>query len=232
MHVMMRLCTGTLKLIVLDPCDQHPALVYLAVRIKMASQSYHHGDLRNELIKAAEQQLRDAGIERFSLRSVARTAGVSHAAPAHHFSDTQGLLTSLATVGFERFLHSQIKKQDAAGTDPIDRRAAAGLAYIEFTERNPELFHLMFSSQQPDWTNPELKQAANNAFSNLVMLVNAVKGIDSDSDQEHITDVYATWALVHGLSSLTNAGMLASIKGGKKSRQEMIKKIINDNLSV
>ncbi|MEM7256927.1 MAG: TetR/AcrR family transcriptional regulator [Pseudomonadota bacterium] len=192
--------------------------------------SYHHGDLRNALLKAAEQQLRDNGVEKLTLRSVAREAGVSHAAPAHHFGDMQGLLTALAVTGFTRFLKSQQRKQNAAGNDPVERRVAAGLAYIEFSERNPQLFHLMFSSQQTNKADPALQQASADAFNNLVMLVNAVNGIEDAQDTTHITDVYATWAMVHGLSSLLSNGRLHGIKGGKKKKEAMLKEILLKNL--
>ena len=60
---------------------------------------YHHGDLRAALLRAAEAELNEAGIEAFSLRRVAKRAGVSHAAPAHHFRDVRGLLTALSAEG-------------------------------------------------------------------------------------------------------------------------------------
>ncbi|MEO0497745.1 MAG: helix-turn-helix domain-containing protein, partial [Pseudomonadota bacterium] len=63
---------------------------------------YHHGDLREALLTAAEVELTDRGIEGLSLRGVAKRAGVSHAAPAHHFGDKAGLLTALTTIGFQR----------------------------------------------------------------------------------------------------------------------------------
>ena len=65
---------------------------------------YHHGDLAAALLAAAEAELAEKGVEAFSLRSVAKRAGVSHAAPAHHFGDATGVLTALATEGFRRFL--------------------------------------------------------------------------------------------------------------------------------
>ena len=197
----------------------------------MGKSSYHHGDLRNALLHAAEQTLRETGIEKLSLRAVARAAEVSHAAPAHHFGDLQGLLTALATVGFDRFLAAQQRRQDAADDDPVERRAAAGLAYIEFSERNPELFHLMFVSQQIDREDPDLQLAAGNAFSNLVMLVNDVKGGKSEDDMTHIMDVYAAWAMVHGLSSLLSSGQMSSITGSRKNREAQLKSILINNLA-
>jgi len=197
----------------------------------LPNTSYHHGDLKNALLKAAEQVLSENGFERFSLREVARVAKVSHSAPAHHFVDSRGLLTDLATLGFQRFLSVQKARQGQAGNNPVERRAAAGLGYIEFSETHPELFHLMFSSSIPDRNNQALQEASSAAFSNLVMLVNAVKGSDSTTSLEHISDIYAAWAMVHGLSSLSSAGLLPEFSGSKKHREVQIKALLLDNLS-
>ena len=85
---------------------------------RRAARPYHHGALRAALLAAAEAELAETGIERFSLRSVAKRAGVSHAAPAHHFGDTGGLLTALAAEGFTRFLATQHAREAAAPQVP------------------------------------------------------------------------------------------------------------------
>ena len=87
---------------------------------------YHHGDLRNALVAAAEAELAEHGIEGFTLRGCAKRAGVSHAAPAHHFGDAAGLLTAVAAAGFERFLTFQRQRQEAASPDPSSQLVAAG----------------------------------------------------------------------------------------------------------
>ena len=84
---------------------------------------YHHGDLRAALLEAGEAELAEHGVEGFSLRGVAKRAGVSHAAPAHHFRDANGLLTALAAEGFRRFV---AKQRAAPGRRRPDRAVAAG----------------------------------------------------------------------------------------------------------
>src|SRR6185503_1752884 len=69
---------------------------------------YHHGDLRDALLKAAERVLERDGLPGLTLRAVAREAGVSHAAPTHHFGDLSGLLSELAAIGFRRFNEAMI----------------------------------------------------------------------------------------------------------------------------
>ncbi|NBO21074.1 MAG: TetR/AcrR family transcriptional regulator, partial [Rhodobacteraceae bacterium] len=78
---------------------------------------YHHGDLATALIAAAHQELSEQGAAGFSLRRVARRAGVSHAAPAHHFGDAAGLLAALAAQGFRRLIGQQSLRQGAASPD-------------------------------------------------------------------------------------------------------------------
>ncbi len=164
--------------------------------------SYHHGDLRSALLVAAEQELSEKGIEAFSLRGVAKRAGVSHAAPSHHYSDTKGLLTALAAIGFERFLESQLKRKRLVSNDPKVQLAASGLGYIDFAIANPALFRLMFSSEKPDSTNMELEAMSSVAFNRLLDDVLKIVGSDPRTDPAIMADVMATWALVHGLADL------------------------------
>ena len=92
------------------------------------ARDYHHGDLRAALLRAAEVELSERGVEGFTLRGCARRAGVSHAAPAHHFGDADGLLTALAAEGFARFnaaVAARLAARDAQGHSVV---AAAGSA--------------------------------------------------------------------------------------------------------
>ena len=107
---------------------------------------YHHGDLRAALLAAAEVELAEAGIEAFSLRQVARRAGVSHAAPTHHFGDGQGLLTALAAEGYRRLLATQAAHEARAAPDARAQLVAAGVGYVDFAMTSPALFRLLFGS--------------------------------------------------------------------------------------
>jgi AcrR family transcriptional regulator len=166
-------------------------------------QGYHHGDLRRALLEAAEAELAEKGPEGFTLRGCAKRAGVSHAAPAHHFGDVAGLLSALAAEGFERFLKTTAARMNTA--DPGDSRArliAMGLGYIDFARANPALFSLMFSSRKADFDDEKLQQAAAASFEQLVAGVGAVGGLDPLSTREGRRQLAATWAIVHGLSHL------------------------------
>ncbi len=184
----------------------------------MDDKPYHHGDLRAALLLAAEAELADRGIEGFSLRSVAKRAGVSHAAPAHHFGDAGGLLTALATEGFLRFQAAMITRE--AGTpDPRERALRAGLGYLDFAMARPALFRLIFSSAKPDVANPALYAAAEAAYLHLVGLVRAMGGDEAD--------ILALWAASHGIADLVLGGKLRTLYGMPAAmREAMVRSVL------
>jgi AcrR family transcriptional regulator len=167
---------------------------------------YHHGDLRHALLRAAEAELALLGIEAFSLRQVARRAGVSHAAPSHHFGDANGLLTALAAEGYRQFLSAQATREAQADPSPRGQLVAAGLGYVDFALSRPALFKLLFGSARPDYANPDLHAAAEAAYRHLSQQVQAAGGRSA-------TDLAAVWAVAHGLADLLAAGRLREIGG-------------------
>ncbi len=169
-----------------------------------ARKTYHHGDLRSALLAAAEVELAETGIEAFSLRSVAKRAGVSHAAPAHHFGDAQGLLTALAAEGFRQFLAAQSAREAVAEPDPASQLVAAGLGYIDFALQRPALFRLLWGSARPNFDDPDLGQAAQASYRHLVDQVAAAGG-------RTVADESAMWAIAHGLADLLSAGRMMAI---------------------
>jgi AcrR family transcriptional regulator len=187
------------------------------------ARRYHHGDLRSALVAAAEDELSEKGVEGFTLRGCAKRAGVSHAAPAHHFKDATALLTALAATGFRRFLAMQLAFQADAPKTPREQMLASGLAYIAFASDHPALFRLIFSSDRPDYSDAELLDAADTAFGHMVAGVKALYGEDAP-EQKLMLDVAATWAIVHGVADLTNSGKLKSLGAlpEKARRQALI----------
>lgn len=197
---------------------------------------YHHGDLAVALLEAAEDELAEKGIEGFSLRGVAKRAGVSHAAPAHHFQDVQGLLTALAAQGFERFVRRQADFRRRAEKDPRSQLIASGLGYVVFAIEHAALFRLMFGSTRTDFAHEDLARAAGRAYDELVQHVAAVRGekaprceaLDPTQDVELMRHVAATWAVAHGLADLLVAGRMDSIgKLPTKAKQEAISAVLS-----
>jgi AcrR family transcriptional regulator len=174
---------------------------------------YHHGDLRAALLAAGEAELSEKGVEAFSLRSVAKRAGVSHAAPAHHFGDTQGLLTALAAEGFRRF-QATLDDREAGATDPRDKAIRAGLCYLDFALSRPALFRLIFSSAKPDYASAELIQASKIAYDHLVGLVQTLGGGEAD--------VVALWAASHGIADLASGGKLRILMAKSLAEREAL----------
>jgi AcrR family transcriptional regulator len=175
---------------------------------------YHHGDLRSALLTAAEAELAERGVESFSLRSVAKRAGVSHAAPAHHFGDAGGLLTALATEGFRRFLGNQHRREALAAADPVSQMLAAGVGYVDFALESPALFRLIFGSARLNRDDPDLAAAGAASYHHLVDQVSALGGGG--------TDVAAAWAMVHGLADLMITGRLGSLADLDAERRDAV----------
>jgi AcrR family transcriptional regulator len=172
---------------------------------RSAARAYHHGDLRKALLVAAEAELAERGVEGFTLRGCAKRAGVSHAAPAHHFRDAGALLTALASEGFERFANAMRTRQ-ANETTARGRLIASGMGYIDFALANPALFRLMFSSARPDFSDAALKKTSSEAFEVLVEAMRDMRQVDPGKDKKVMIDVAACWAVAHGLAELLLTG--------------------------
>ena len=166
---------------------------------------YHHGDLRHALIEAAESILLERGVEGFSLREAARRAGVSPAAPAHHFGDARGLLTVIATLGFEDLAAALIEANLATeGQGRRPRIVAQGHAYVRFAMTKPARFDLMWRRDLIDLTDPAHQQAGFRAYQ---LLHEAVTGttLDPSCLTENFTAdprVIAAWSMAHGFTGL------------------------------
>jgi AcrR family transcriptional regulator len=158
-------------------------------------------------LKAGEAELEAHGIEGFSLRAVAKRAGVSHAAPAHHFGDANGLLTALTSEAFRRFVAMQDARQRDSAPDPLSQCIAAGVGYVEFAAAHPALFRLMFSSGRPPFGDPDLALAARTAFTKLTQEVRTMVGTTATDEAIH-RDAFVVWSLAHGLADLINGGRL------------------------
>lgn len=161
-------------------------------------QTYHHGDLRAALLTSAMQMLEEG--EPFSLRAVARRAGVSPTAPYRHFEDREALESALATQG----LHDLMADLTSGGTMPStpSELAEFGVTYVRFALRRPALFKLMFGNEC-DVENDQRVQAAAELHDMLAVVMNQVfPGQDADALAS------AGWALAHGLAFLHLDGKL------------------------
>jgi AcrR family transcriptional regulator len=174
---------------------------------------YHHGGLRNALLEAAERVLEREGLPGLTLRAVAREAGVSHAAPAHHFADLTGLVSELAAVGFRQF-NAAMAAAGATATSPLERASARAKAYVAYAQAHPGMYGLMFRTERLDMSRPALCDAANASFAGLAGAIGSVRH-EQISEQalslEQAADIARAWSLVHGFTTLLLDGRLTDI---------------------
>ena len=169
----------------------------------MAGRPYHHGDLRRAVIDAALEATRESGPAGWSLRELARRAGVSHAAPAHHFGDKAGVLTAVAAEGFALFADAL---EAAASQGPRE----AGLAYIRFALAHRAHFEVMFRPELYRLDDPGLLAARERAGAVL-----AASGgtLAADAARARVTTIGA-WAFAHGFAELWLSGSLPESADG------------------
>jgi AcrR family transcriptional regulator len=168
--------------------------------------AYHHGDLRQALIDAAEAILLEQGAQAFTLRECARRAGVSHAAPAHHFGDTRGLLTALAAAGFDRMADLMEKHHAKSRGNASARLTAVGQAYIDFAVRHRAHFQLMFSHDRLNADDASLQRAGGRTgqmLSQALIEVMTERGLPPDDLPQRML---LAWSAVHGFATLVLEG--------------------------
>lgn len=160
-------------------------------------RGYHHGNLREALIDTGLRMLETGGVEEISLRQVAKTTGVSQAAPYSHFRDKTDLLAAIAEAGFQR-LALQMAEDATGKTRTRERIEALALSYIHFARRNQALYHLMFGRDVADFSShPTLALTAGKSWS----LISAA--LSAGGRRENAASLTAAiWSMVHGLTGL------------------------------
>jgi AcrR family transcriptional regulator len=133
--------------------------------MKASPRPYHHGHLREALLRAAEKALETGGVQSISLRELSRELGVSHTSPRRHFADKQALLDALALRGFEQFDEALERAAGKRGQDFKARLTKLARAYVGFALKHPALLSLMFETKQRPDTPRELLEASEKAFS-------------------------------------------------------------------
>lgn len=176
--------------------------------------AYHHGNLPAALLDAVEKAIAEYGVSGVSLRDVARRAGVSHSAPAHHFGSKSGMLTAFATVGYQMLIESV--RQEAAtldGSDLAARVAALGQGYVRFAVSHPAHFELMFRADLLDPDDQDLIAARDTLNGLLVDAVERCREAGYLRDRPAMVVAASAWSLVHGLAALWISGRLSERTG-------------------
>lgn len=167
---------------------------------------YHHGDLRRALVEAGLAILEEEGIAALTLRRVAARAGVSHAAPAHHFPTLKDLVTALATVAFERFGAAMAEGRRAAGPDPASDLRGALEGYVAFAHANPGLFRLMFAAERLNRADPALCTAASASRAQLTEICAPFVERKGLTAPDRMVFERAVWSIAHGYAHLAVEG--------------------------
>ncbi len=176
---------------------------------------YHHGALREALLQAAERVLERDGLAGLTLRAVAREAGVSHAAPTHHFGDLTGLLSELAAVGFRQFNAAMASSCDAA-TTPLEAALARPKAYVAYAQAHPGMYSIMFRTERLDYSRPSLHEAAEASFAGLANAIGMMRQERISGDALTLNQgaaIARAWSMVHGFTTLLLDGRLEDILG-------------------
>lgn len=166
---------------------------------------YHHGDLREALVQAGIDILEEQGLAALTLRETARRAGVSHAAPYHHFADKHALLAGIAHRGFG--IQRDEMAMRAAGADSASNGLRGfGIGYAAFAERHPSLFRLMYSQQRftPD-AQGEQDRATTGVYPEMIDGICQATGCTPD--EARFVGILL-WSTMHGLAMLWLEGQL------------------------
>jgi AcrR family transcriptional regulator len=169
---------------------------------------YHHGNLREVLLEKAAEAIEEDGIAGLSLRAVARRAGVSHGAPAHHFSDKAGLLTALATRAMDHFRATLSEAAREAGDSAREQLRAIGMAYVGFAAEQPALFRIITRSELIRRDAPEFSASYQSTIDMVKGAVIAAQREGWGRNRDPMALVITAWSIAHGLATLWLDGVL------------------------
>lgn len=192
---------------------------------------YHHGNLHRELINATLQLISEKGVKAFTIREVAKRAGVSHAAPYRHFRDKEDLLAAVAKDGFDMMVSDTRERFRKYPDDPLARFQISGLAYIDFAVTYPSHYRVMFASgENRHKATVELNQSSKEAF---MFLYNSIcecqdAGLVRPGDPSELA--MAAWSIVHGYAMLYIDGFIGSANSFFPNSNNELKYLITEAL--
>jgi len=174
---------------------------------KDSPRGYHHGNLKEALLRAALELIAQKGPGGFTFAEAARWAGVSPAAPYRHFRDRDELLASIALRGFHQFEAALAQAWDEGRPDVFFALDRLGKAYLDFARSEPAYYSAMFEAGIPLATNPELREAGDRAFA---VLRGAAEKLCAQTPARNrppaLMVALHIWAMAHGIASLFGRG--------------------------
>jgi AcrR family transcriptional regulator len=170
-------------------------------------RGYHHGNLKEALIRAALELIAQKGPAGFTFAEAARSAGVSPAAPYRHFRDRDELLVDVARRGFDQFTQALLGAWGEGGPDAFTAFGRVGRAYLDFARTEPAYYSAMFEAGVPLDANSELREAGERAFAVLRMAAEKlIAHVPPERRPPALMMALHVWALSHGIASLFGRG--------------------------
>ncbi|MBT8461965.1 MAG: TetR/AcrR family transcriptional regulator [Gemmatimonadetes bacterium] len=175
------------------------------------ARAYHHGDLRVALLDEAAAMIAEGGAASLTMRALGQRLGVSRTAPYRHFEDKTALLVAVAASGFKRLSDRLENIEAGAPRSSVERVRRMGEEYVRFALENPAHYRLMYGKEAMARENlPELRQAGNVLFEQLVTVFEAYQASGGIKRQDSRAQAYVAWSAVHGLASLLIDGQITA----------------------
>lgn len=174
---------------------------------KGGPRGYHHGNLKEALVRAALELIAEKGPAGFTFADAARWAGVSPAAPYRHFRDREALLADVARRGFEEFAVTLAKAWDEGRPDVLTAFNRVGKAYLDFAKREPAYYSAMFEAGVSPDADPALRDAGERAFGVLRSgAEKLVAMMPAQGRPPALMVALHVWSMTHGIASLFGRG--------------------------
>ena len=195
--------------------------------MKKEVRAYHHGHLKEAMIEATLKLVREKGPRGVTLNEASRTAGVSVSAPYNHFKDKEALLVEIILLG-NRTLESELRAASDTDAQPEDRLIAVCLAYIDFAQRHPDIFAVMFQSGIDKTRYPETLASAVEAFQVAARLAAEIEPTAAAAEELSL----AIWTTAHGFATLMADGALVRVNSPKEksSAEALARRVLTSRM--
>ena len=191
-------------------------------------KSYHHGNLKQELILCACKLCEENGYETLSMRSIAKESGVSQTAPYRHFETKESLYASVAMEGFKKL--SKVTSIDTSQKVTKKKLIETSVNYINFGLENANTYDLMFGTAVGDFSNyPELLDCANATYENMRL---SFAKLANDSEEIIAYKCITLWSMLHGLVGILRKVAIAGVDGEPLGGPMTSASLIGDNLDL
>ena len=194
----------------------------------MKNAAYHHGDLKNAMIKAGVEILAKEGVTGFSLRKAAMKAGVSHSAPYAHFRNKQELIAAISIQGFSQ-LHQKIKTvSEMFKTEPRKQLLEVAWAYVHFAQQDPDFFKVIFSGMlENEKKFPGFVEVSHQTFQLVVDVVSNNQKVKEICGGDANIAAVSMWSTVHGFTSLLLENQISHKVLEGQTVKELLEKVLD-----